>query len=85
MTESDTARLFRAMYGREPLDEETRKKAFRRLVCSEDGLTLIKHFSPCLQTRVNASNGVPLEYMEGRRSVIMEIIKLAIKEGENNG
>jgi len=79
MKDIDMARLFEALYspGERP-DAETRRKAARAFICSQDGLTLIKHFSPCLQTRVNASSGGALEYIEGRRSIILEIIKLAV-------
>jgi len=84
-SDSDLARLFEALHGSDPRpDAKTRKNALRRLVFSQDGLTLIKHFSPCLQTRVNAFPGVSLEFMEGRRSVIMEIIRLATEQEINN-
>jgi len=80
--DADIARLFRAMHGNDPgPDAQTRKTAARRLVFSEDGLTLIKHFSPCLRTFINASSNVSHDHMEGRRSVLLELIRLATGEG----
>jgi hypothetical protein len=83
MTDAELARLFEALHGTgDRPDIQTRKKAARRLVFSGDGLTLIKHFSPCLQANVNAFSRVSPEYLEGRRSVLWEIIMMATAEQE---
>ncbi|MDR3361670.1 MAG: hypothetical protein LBO64_02335 [Desulfovibrio sp.] len=52
-----------ALYGPDQaVDHETRIQAARRVLLSEDGLTLIKTFSPCLRGRVNAENSHALAY-----------------------
>ncbi len=50
MKDNDLARLFMAMHGNGAgPGTEDRARAARRLVFSEEGLTLVKHFSPCLR------------------------------------
>ena len=83
MKDADLARLFVALHGTDPgPDEHTRKKALRRLLFSEDGLTLIKHFSPCLRANVNALSSEAQAFMEGRRSVILELVATALRGNE---
>jgi len=85
MKDSELARLFEAMHGPGPRPgAKNAQNAARRLVFSEDGLTLVKHFSGCLQGGVNAFSNVSIEYLEGRRSVLLEIINLALRQEEGN-
>jgi hypothetical protein len=86
MTDTMKARLFDAMYGDGPApDAETRRRAAFRVVSSEDGLTLIKAYNPCLRPVYNAKNEDVRAFTEGRRSMLLEIIRLATGEGERTG
>jgi hypothetical protein len=83
MNAADKARLFDALYGTDQtVDPETRKQAVRRVLLSEDGLTLIKTFSPCLRGRVNAENSHALAYAEGRRSVLLDLVRIATNNND---
>ena len=83
MNRAEKNALFEALYNPgDPPDRKTRVKAFRRLLTTPDGLILIKTFSPCLQTLVNTLNGESLSFREGRRSLLLEIVKTALREDE---
>jgi hypothetical protein len=74
------AKLFDALYGvGDPPDPETVRKAAYRFVSGGDGRVLIKALKPCLRPVYSASNGYMAAYMEGRRSVLTDIIRYALE------
>ncbi|MFC4678703.1 hypothetical protein [Desulfovibrio legallii] len=75
------ARLFDALHGEAPRpDAKTRENAVRRIVFSEDGLTLMGTLSDCLRPQYGPFSAKDMAWREGRRSVLLELLRMALKE-----
>jgi hypothetical protein len=79
-------KLFDALFGVGPApDRDDVVRAAARVVFSPDGLILIRAMNPCLRPVYKAENGHTAGYMEGRRSVLLDIINYALAEEKAHG